>query len=55
MMPMIDPNPPLRIGNSGPEYNNLTPGRHWPGFFCSDGNVGAFDLLSLLANWGPCP
>ncbi len=20
-----------------------------------DGNVGASDLLALLANWGPCP
>ena len=30
---MIDPDVPLRVGNSGPEYNNHTPGRHWPGFF----------------------
>ena len=30
---MIDPDVPLRVGNSGPEYNNHTPGRHWPGCF----------------------
>ena len=32
-MMMIDPDVPLRAGNSGSEYNNHTPGRHWPGFF----------------------
>ena len=32
-MMMIDPDVPLRVGNSGPEYNTHTPGRHWPGFF----------------------
>ncbi len=32
-MMMIDPDLPLRVGNFGPEYNNPTPGRHWPGFF----------------------
>ena len=53
-MPMIDPDLSRRAGNSQPEYNTHTPGRHWPGVF-SDGTVGASDLLAILANWGPCP
>ncbi|MEE8154218.1 MAG: hypothetical protein V3T53_04575 [Phycisphaerales bacterium] len=26
-----------------------------PADFDGNGNVGASDLLMLLANWGPCP
>ncbi len=32
-MQIIDPDVPRHLGNSGPEHNNHTPGRHWPGFF----------------------
>ncbi len=32
-MPMIDPDLSRRAGNSQPEYNTHTPGRHWPGVF----------------------
>ncbi len=33
----------------------LLPPDPCPADFDGDGNVGVSDLLTLLANWGPCP
>ncbi len=44
-MMMIDPDLPLRVGNTAPEYNNYTPGRNRPGGFVRVA-TSASDLLA---------